>query len=85
MGEFSRVFAQKKRIDLVDKSALKGLIFYPDADKKLIEFVQKKMKTADIDALVTGAYRVTGKRIDLTVLAISKEGNSSTGFFSLPA
>ncbi len=84
MGEFARVFAQKKRIDLVDKSTLKGLIFYPDADKGVIEFVQKNMKTADIDALVTGSYRVTGKRIDLTVLAISREGNSTTGFFSFP-
>ncbi len=84
MGEFARVFAQKKRIDLVDKSALKELIFYPDADTKLIEFVQKNMKTADIDALVTGTYKVTGKRIDLTVLAINREGSSRTGLFSFP-
>lgn len=84
MGEFSRVFAQKKRIELVDKSALKGLIFYPDSEKPLIEFVQKNMKMADIDALVTGAYKVTGKRIDLTVLAINKEGSGKTGLFSFP-
>jgi hypothetical protein len=84
MGEFARVFGQKKRIDLVDKSALKELIFYPDADTKLIDFVQKNMKTADIDALVTGTYKVTGKRIDLMVLAINREGSSKTGFFSFP-
>jgi len=84
VGEFARVFAQKKRIDLVDKSALKELIFYPDADTKLIDFVQKNMKTAGIDALVTGTYKVNGKRIDLTVLAINKEGSSKTGFFSFP-
>jgi hypothetical protein len=84
MGEFARVFAQKKRIDLVDKSALKELIFYPDADEKLIEFVQKKMKSADMDALLTGTYRVSGKRINLTVLAINKQGSSKTGFFSFP-
>ncbi len=82
--EFAAVFAQKKRIDLVDKSALKDLIFYPDSDKELIEFVQQKMKTADIDALVTGAYRVAGKRIDLTVLAVNREGSGKTGFFSFP-
>ena len=62
MGEFSRVFGQKKRIELVDKSALKELIFYPDSEKALIEFVQKSMKTADIDALVTGAYKVTRQK-----------------------
>ncbi len=84
VGELSRVFAQKKRIHLVDKSALKGLIFYPDSDAKLIEFAQKNMKTADIDALVTGTYKVMGKRIDLTVLAIGKEGGVRVALFSLP-
>ncbi len=84
VGEFGRVFAQKKRIELVDKSTLKGLIFYPDSEKTLIEFVQKNMKGADIDALVTGTYRVTGKRIDLTVVAIDKEGSSRIALFSFP-
>jgi hypothetical protein len=41
-----KVFAWKKRMDLVDKSALKELIFYPDADVKLKGFVRKNMKTA---------------------------------------
>ena len=37
IGQFEGVFSQKKRIDVVGRSALKGLVFYPDEDGRMVQ------------------------------------------------
>ncbi|MGD0229290.1 MAG: hypothetical protein ABSC19_02890 [Syntrophorhabdales bacterium] len=84
MQEFGYVFAQKKRINIVDRAALKDLVFYPGSDGRMVKFVQDTMKRADIDVLVTGRYRLAEKGIELTVEAIGRDESPRAARFFFP-
>jgi hypothetical protein len=82
--ELEDIFAQKKRIGLVDKSALSDLVFYADSDGEIMKVVRESMKKAAIDVLLVGRYKASGNRIELIVRAVEGNGADRGMVFSLP-
>lgn len=82
--ELEHVFSQKKRIHLVDRSALKDLVFYADSEGDIMKVVREDMKKAGIDVLVVGRYKVAGNVIELTGRIVDANGQERGTVFSFP-
>jgi hypothetical protein len=82
--ELEHVFSQKKRIGLVDRSALKDLVFYADSEGEIMKVVRGNMREAGIDVLLVGKYRVSGRFIELTCRAVHGEGQDGGMSFAIP-
>jgi hypothetical protein len=82
--ELRRIFAQKKRIKLVNKQFLNNLVFYPDSDEKVIDFVKDAMKKSSVHALIMGKYSLSGNKINIMIRNVDANGHDATMQFSLP-
>ncbi len=84
-NELISIFSQKKRIELVDKSVLKDLVFYPDADSRVLGLVKEDMKRANIDVLIMGKYTLSQDKVDLAITKIDKSGDDNVVTYTFPS
>ncbi len=72
--EIVEVFRQKSRIKLADSSATMEA-FYPTDDLRWVNDIKQFMKKANIDALVTGTYRIQDDKVAITIYKVDVTGD----------
>jgi hypothetical protein len=81
--EITDVMGQKNRISLVD-SATTMEAFYPTDDMQWVGDVRRSMKKANVDVLITGAYRIETDRLVIAIYKIDSSGDDRRMSFSVP-
>jgi hypothetical protein len=76
--EFKNIFMQKPQVQLIDRSALKDLVIYPDLPGDLLAFTRSEMQQSGVDVLILGSYVIADGQVQVTVRKLGKAANDRT-------
>jgi hypothetical protein len=82
--ELQFVFSQKKRLQMVDRTEMRGVVFYPDSERELIGLAKNQMKKADIDVVIAARYALVDGKIEMTVNKLDRNGYDAVFRFVFP-